>query len=250
MRYQTAPRPGVLQACMIAARRTSGEHAMQPSRTRVNAHALSATASARLASPFVFEPAGVQCARYGPRAEAEGRLARTQARGEAHQEGETSAAARRSASPRGSRCRACDPPLGGRGGRRRGLGVRARLLRRRRTRKLGTRAVRGPRGQKGRNPAVAGLPSEAGDGDRTRTKSLEGSCAAITPRPRASSGSQDPSQRLGFSTIIWSSCSSVIPRSRSSGITCSNRNVIDQSGTSFAFRYSWISSGNQSIVEQ
>ena len=27
--------------------------------------------------------------------------------------------------------------------------------------------------------------SEAGDGDRTRTKSLEGSCAAITPRPRA-----------------------------------------------------------------
>ena len=26
MRYQAAPRPGVLQACMIAVRRTSGEH--------------------------------------------------------------------------------------------------------------------------------------------------------------------------------------------------------------------------------
>jgi hypothetical protein len=30
-----------------------------------------------------------------------------------------------------------------------------------------------------------GSTTEAGDGDRTRTKSLEGSCAAITPRPRA-----------------------------------------------------------------
>ena len=32
------------------------------------------------------------------------------------------------------------------------------------------------------------LSVEAGDGDRTRTKSLEGSCAAITPRPRSDLG--------------------------------------------------------------
>jgi hypothetical protein len=32
------------------------------------------------------------------------------------------------------------------------------------------------------------LRFKAGDGDRTRTKSLEGSCAAITPRPRADLG--------------------------------------------------------------
>jgi hypothetical protein len=62
--------------------------------------------------------------------------------------------------------------------------------------------------------------------------------------------SHDPSQRFGFSTIIVSSCSSVIPRSLSSGITSSNRKVIDQSGTSLALRYCWISRGNQSIVEQ
>ena len=47
---------------------------------------------------------------------------------------------------------------------------------------------------------------------------------------------QPPSQRFGFSTIIWSSWSSVIPRSLSVGMTDSNRNVIDQSGTSLAFR--------------
>ena len=28
------------------------------------------------------------------------------------------------------------------------------------------------------------LDTEAGDGNRTRTKSLEGSCATVTPRPR------------------------------------------------------------------
>src|SRR5215204_970927 len=48
-----------------------------------------------------------------------------------------------------------------------------------------------------------GFKTEAGDGDRTRTKSLEGSCAAITPRPRMILRSQDPSQLFGFSTIIW-----------------------------------------------
>ena len=96
----------------------------------------------------------------------------------------------------------------------------------------------------------AALQLEAGDGDRTRTKSLEGSCAAITPRPRVPSGSHDPSHRLGFWTIIWSSCSSVIPRCLSSGMIRSKRNVIDQSGTSFALRYSWTSGANQSIVEQ
>jgi hypothetical protein len=47
---------------------------------------------------------------------------------------------------------------------------------------------------------------------------------------------QPPSQRFGFSTIICSSCSSVMPRSFNSGMTRSNRKVIDQSGTSFAFR--------------
>jgi hypothetical protein len=34
------------------------------------------------------------------------------------------------------------------------------------------------------SPAESGR-LEAGDGNRTRTKSLEGSCAAVTPRPRA-----------------------------------------------------------------
>jgi hypothetical protein len=65
-----------------------------------------------------------------------------------------------------------------------------------------------------------------------------------------SSASQDPSQAFGFATIICSSWSSVMPRSWSSGITVSKRNVIDQSGTSLALRYSCTSRGNQSIVEQ
>src|SRR4051794_11653102 len=37
--------------------------------------------------------------------------------------------------------------------------------------------------------------TEAGDGDRTRTKSLEGSCAAITPRPRMRLGEPNLAQR-------------------------------------------------------
>ena len=41
--------------------------------------------------------------------------------------------------------------------------------------------------RRGRGPYFA-LSAEAGDGDRTRTKSLEGSCAAITPRPRSCFG--------------------------------------------------------------
>ena len=57
-----------------------------------------------------------------------------------------------------------------------------------------------------------------------------------TPEPVKPSVPHEPSQRFGFSTIICSSCSSVIPRSFSSGMTRSNRKVIDQSGTSFAFR--------------
>ena len=49
-----------------------------------------------------------------------------------------------------------------------------------------------------RRPTVRLLLSrskdQAGDGDRTRTKSLEGSCAAITPRPRgAADGSSETS---------------------------------------------------------
>ena len=36
-------------------------------------------------------------------------------------------------------------------------------------------------------PSSREAGAEAGDGDRTRTKSLEGSCAAITPRPRLNS---------------------------------------------------------------
>ncbi len=58
------------------------------------------------------------------------------------------------------------------------------------------------------------------------------------------------SQRFGFSTIIWSSCSPVIPPSLRVGITSSNSTVMLHFGTSFAFRYSCTSRGNQSSVEQ
>ena len=40
----------------------------------------------------------------------------------------------------------------------------------------------------GEFPCGTPAPKRAGDGNRTRTKSLEGSCAAITPRPRGDLG--------------------------------------------------------------
>jgi hypothetical protein len=71
-------------------------------------------------------------------------------------------------------------------------------------------------------PESGGAPSAAGAATTPVT-------AVVRRTLRARVIVHTPSQRLGFSTIMVPSCSSVIPPSFRVGITLSKRKVIDQS---------------------